>query len=67
MKLVCKRCIYHQLERGECRRYPPTLHSGGISSWPTVEDDDWCGEGVRVISEWQPQRGPFKPREAVRD
>jgi len=31
--------------RGECRRHPPTMHSGGWAfAWPIVEGVWWCGE-----------------------
>lgn len=32
----------------ECRRFPPQVtcsaEDGGLQSWPTVQESDWCGE-----------------------
>ena len=50
---ACSTCRFFRNE--ECHRHPPTVHSGTWGSyifmlntysteWPSVNDDDWCGE-----------------------
>lgn len=58
MEESCKTCRFYQphkkgngadLEVGFCRRYAPR-HVSGVGTgyeeilWPTVTEDDWCGE-----------------------
>ncbi len=58
---ACQRCAYWQRLRGAaadqglCRRQSPLLER---ASWPTTEQDDWCGEFVGTPT------GPARLREA---
>ncbi len=36
----CKDCQFFSADK-TCRRYPP---SSRPSCWPTMKDEDWCGE-----------------------
>jgi hypothetical protein len=39
--------------QGVCRRHPPAAYpmaQGGITIWPSVRPQDWCGEGESGIS-----------------
>jgi hypothetical protein len=48
------------LRRGQCRRHAPVLSPINLKGaaiegiWPTIRDDDWCGEWQAV--ERRPQR-----------
>jgi hypothetical protein len=45
----CETCAY--CECGECRRFHPQISSGDYVSstgWPSVKEDDWCGEHLNV-------------------
>ncbi len=37
---LCKDCQFFSADK-TCRRYPP---SSRPSCWPTMKEDDWCGE-----------------------
>jgi hypothetical protein len=51
---TCSACrffdrFYSSCSSGFCRRSPPRIigkHEDGdwMANWPTVDDDDWCGE-----------------------
>jgi hypothetical protein len=76
---ICKTCRYYHpyegnaIERtedyqaGDCRRYPPYvfLDSGDepVSAWPTMSDDDDCGEwaAVRWTNPFAVQNNPDWP------
>ncbi len=50
--MTCETCHFYrpnpeQLEKGECRRYPPTpklVNGVYFPEFPPVYKDDWCGE-----------------------
>lgn len=50
--MKCGTCQYYEPETDQCRRRPPViivvkdLHNRpvGVSDWPSVKEDDWCGE-----------------------
>lgn len=50
---TCETCRYH--DRGQCKRFPPIMVPWPrdnqhpimyepATTWPLVEEDDWCGE-----------------------
>lgn len=49
----CKFFRSRELFTSECHRHPPMIYldfekerEGEVTStWPTVDDDDWCGDG----------------------
>lgn len=58
---TCSTCIFFEPEEMQCRKNPPTvvgssdgfwfpvigiLFGSNESGWPSVGDDDWCGEYV---------------------
>jgi hypothetical protein len=57
------------LRRGQCRRTAPVLSPINIKGaaiegiWPTIRDDDWCGEWQAV--ERRPQRTAPEPARAA--
>jgi len=67
----CKECVYYDSrggQKGHCRKRPPRVTSvvkqqPGVTgdsivdttAWPTVKDEDWCGE-----FEFAAGKGPMK-------
>lgn len=62
----CATCPYyferHAPAHAECRRYPPRVvaegagvphRTEGVTEWPVVDDDDFCGEHPTNIAEAQ--------------
>ena len=50
---ICKDCKYFvktkpENLKGDCHRFPPQWHHIGQLSYPSMEDEDWCGE-------WKPK------------
>lgn len=40
----CKNCKF--FDKGECKRYPPSIGPSGWKILPRVDYHDWCGEFV---------------------
>ena len=52
IEMICINCTYYdqnemvELGKGLCKRYPPQPIQGNLykSSFPVVNNQDWCGE-----------------------
>ena len=44
--MACLDCKFFAEDERECRAHPPTVVDEEISTWPTVDKGDWCGEWV---------------------
>jgi len=54
----CRNCKFYRSREhftNECHRHPPLIYldvEGEVdSTWPTVGDDDWCGDGEEDLDE----------------
>ena len=39
---ICKTCAW--FDDSTCHRYPPTILDDGETCWPTVYENEFCGE-----------------------
>jgi hypothetical protein len=52
----CKECVFSHgfndvpnFQQMVCRRFPPAF-DGEICDFPSVDDDDWCGEFKAMVT-----------------
>jgi hypothetical protein len=48
-EIICKNCKYFKPysaedDRGECRKHAPIISVHGLSRWPLVREEEWCGD-----------------------
>ena len=51
-KARCETAVYTApgVRYGSCRRYPPARVAGYSDYFPEIDEDNWCGEYIKIGS-----------------